>query len=268
MSPFCPMDSLKSLNASVPFTMQLLSLQMSDARMHYATFRYLFVKRCAQGAKSSSIAVLSTILSHTDSIRKVQLNLRGSRALHSRNWLLLIWMDSCVLPQQRESNGFAGIIEVVVNDVILVLRNTTLDVLLNTQIRCTWWITILSHPQNCILCTFHSTLLLSHFSNSNCKMQRKRATGEGGRRGWLFSFGSLWCLESENLVVVECSTHSPLHWHSFQSILHSSAFRSVNPWFEKSTSNQVRIRHKTLFQLLSRGITAFQHHDGKHDSSN
>lgn len=85
MSPFCPIDSLKSLNASVPFTMQLLSLQMSEDNMHYATFRYFFVKRCAQGAKSSSIAVLSTILSHTDSIRKVQLNVRGSMALHSRN---------------------------------------------------------------------------------------------------------------------------------------------------------------------------------------
>lgn len=141
---------------------------------------------------------LSRTFTHTDSTVELQLNTRGSASLHSRGWLLLIWMNPFLLPQQRNRDWFTGFIRVVVNDVILVLRNSVLDVLLHTQIRFAWSRFIVDYPWSCTPCTFRSTLLLSYLPIRYCSMQRKGV--KEGRRVLSFSFCRRY------LLTIGCST--------------------------------------------------------------
>ena len=52
------------------------------------------------------------------------------------------------------------------------------------------------------------------------------------------------------------------------SALHQLLYANSHEWVIENREHTCRIRHKTLLQLLSRGITAFQHDDGEHDNSN
>lgn len=77
---------------------------------------------------------LSRIFTHTDSIVAVQLNSRVATSRQSRFWLMVTITAIRLLPQQRDLDGVALLVEVVVYAVILVLRNPLLYVLLDTEV--------------------------------------------------------------------------------------------------------------------------------------